>query len=119
MAPKYNQAELAIVAFVEALGKLASQEALRTMVGDAGARDALVAACGGRVIDLTERQACDCELLMCGAFSPLTGFMDEATYDHVVGKMRLPEQQLMGMPVTMDVPGDAAYCEGRPAQLQV
>ena len=40
---KYNLAEAAIVAFVEALGKLASQEALRTMVRDAGAISPLVA----------------------------------------------------------------------------
>ena len=40
---KYTLAEGAIVAFVESLGKLASQEALRTMVRDAGAIAPLVA----------------------------------------------------------------------------
>ena len=43
MPPKYNLAEAAIVAFVEALGKLAAQEPLRTMVRDAGAISPLVA----------------------------------------------------------------------------
>ncbi len=32
-------------------------------------------------IDLTQRQECDLELLLSGAFSPLTGFMDQETYD--------------------------------------
>ena len=31
--------------------------------------------------DLTERQLCDIELLMNGAFSPLTGFLGKADYE--------------------------------------
>jgi len=82
------------------------------LLAEPAARGALVDGCGGRAIDLTERQACDVELLMCGAFSPLDGFMDEATYDSVVEKMRTPQQQLMGMPVTLDVPAGAEYAAG-------
>ena len=40
-------------------------------------------------LTLTQRQLCDLELLTNGAFSPLTGFMDQDTYD-AVGKKREP-----------------------------
>jgi ATP sulfurylase len=44
-----------------------------------------------------------CCLPMCSAFSPLSGFMDEATYDHVVEHSRLPVRcfhHLVGQPAT-------------------
>merc|ERR1712039_420994 len=56
-----------------------------------------------KTIELNERQACDVFCLINGAFSPLSGFMDEAAYDAVVGGMRLPEKQLFGLPVTLDL----------------
>ena len=52
---------------------------------------------------LTERQRCDLELLACGAFSPLTGFMDEADHAGVCDRMRLADGTLWPMPVTLDV----------------
>jgi sulfate adenylyltransferase len=66
------------------------------------ARDVRASA-GGAVLELTERQACDVELLLNGGFSPLDGFMDKETYEHVVEHMRLPELQLFGLPVVLDV----------------
>eukprot|EP00121_Abeoforma_whisleri_P009869 Awhi_evm1s9087 len=51
---------------------------------------------------LTERQACDFELIANGGFSPLVGFMTEESYNEVVTTMRLPEGQLFGLPVTLD-----------------
>ena len=39
--------------------------------------------------DLTQRQICDIELLMNGAFNPLKGFLGKADYDGVVKEMRL------------------------------
>ena len=39
--------------------------------------------------DLTERQLCDVEMLLDGAFSPLEGFLSRADYDSVVDTMRL------------------------------
>ena len=40
---------------------------------------------------------------MNGAFSPLDGFMSEATYDGVVSAMRIPESNLLfGLPVVLD-----------------
>jgi len=53
--------------------------------------------------DLTERQLCDIELVLNGAFSPLEGFLDEADYDAVVNGMRLTSGVLWPVPITLDV----------------
>ncbi len=53
--------------------------------------------------DLTRRQLCDIELLLNGAFSPLTGFLGRADYDSVVDAMRLTDGTLWSMPITLDV----------------
>jgi sulfate adenylyltransferase len=53
--------------------------------------------------DLTERQLCDIELLLNGAFSPLEGFLDKADYESVVESMRLTSGVLWPMPITLDV----------------
>jgi sulfate adenylyltransferase len=53
--------------------------------------------------DLTERQLCDIELLLNGAFSPLEGFLGKDDYESVVQKMRLESGVLWPMPITLDV----------------
>ena len=53
--------------------------------------------------DLTDRQLCDIELLLNGAFSPLEGFLGKADYDAVVADMRLESGVLWPMPITLDV----------------
>lgn len=53
--------------------------------------------------DLTDRQLCDIELLLNGAFSPLEGFLTRAEYDGVLKDMRLPGGVLWPMPITLDV----------------
>ncbi len=53
--------------------------------------------------DLTPRQICDVELLLCGAFSPLTGFMGKADYESVCDNMRLADKTLWPMPITLAV----------------
>jgi len=58
--------------------------------------------------DLTPRQICDVELLLCGAFSPLTGFMGSADYESVCDKMRLANGVLWSMPITLDVTEELA-----------
>jgi len=60
--------------------------------------------------DLTERQLCDIELLLNGAFSPLEGFLDRENYDSVVESMRLRNGVLWPIPVTLDV--SAAFADG-------
>jgi sulfate adenylyltransferase len=53
--------------------------------------------------DLTARQMCDIELLLNGAFSPLEGFMTEAEFASVCERMRLPNDVLWPIPITLDV----------------
>ncbi len=53
--------------------------------------------------DLTARQLCDLELLLNGAFSPLTGFMGRADYEKVSESMRLADGTLWPIPITLDV----------------
>lgn len=62
-------------------------------------------------LELTERQVCDLECLANGAFSPLRGFMDCETYTSVVERMRLPEGQLWGLPVTLDTDRDDIHVD--------
>src|SRR5215207_9268758 len=57
-------------------------------------------------VRLTERQACDLELLAVGAFSPLDRFMGAEDYRRVVGEMRLAGGSLFPIPVTLSVPHD-------------
>ena len=53
--------------------------------------------------DLTERQLCDIELLLNGAFSPLEGFLGKDDYESVVETMRLASGVLWPIPITLDV----------------
>jgi len=53
--------------------------------------------------DLTDRQICDLELILNGAFSPLDGFLTEAEYSSVLKDMRLPNGVLWPMPINLDV----------------
>jgi len=52
---------------------------------------------------LTRRQLCDIECLLNGAFSPLTGFMNQADYLSVVNSMRLENGILFPLPIVLDV----------------
>jgi sulfate adenylyltransferase len=82
------------------------------VTGDAE-KEAAIAKCT-KEIQLTARQLCDVELIVNGGFSPLTGFMDEATYKSVVEDMKLPDDLIFGLPVVYDTddeslqPGDVA-----------
>ncbi|MEE9217498.1 MAG: bifunctional sulfate adenylyltransferase/adenylylsulfate kinase [Acidobacteriota bacterium] len=57
---------------------------------------------------LTPRQFCDLELLMNGAFSPLTGFMNQNDYESVCKDMRLSGGVLWPIPITLDIPAALA-----------
>ncbi len=50
----------------------------------------------------SERNACDVELLMVGAFSPLEGFMDENNYNSVIKNNRDTNGLLFGLPIVFD-----------------
>lgn len=53
--------------------------------------------------EMSDRQLCDLELLMNGAFSPLRGFMGQSDYESVRDEMRLQDGTLWPMPITLDV----------------
>jgi len=90
----------------------------------------LISPCGGQLVDLvvpaeaagdlkayasqlpsiqiSERAACDLELLATGAFSPLDRFMGQADYERVLSELRLAGGHLFPIPITLPVtPGDA------------
>ena len=52
---------------------------------------------------LTQRQVCDLDLLMNGAFSPLGGFLGKEDYECVCDDMRLADGTLWPLPITLDV----------------
>jgi len=58
--------------------------------------------------DLTPRQVCDLELLMNGGFSPLRGFLGRSDYEGVCEDMRLADDTLWPIPVTLDVTEETA-----------
>ncbi len=53
--------------------------------------------------DLTDRQLCDLDLILNGAFSPLDGFLGKADYDSVLSDFRLKSGVIWPMPITLDV----------------
>ncbi len=62
-----------------------------------------LAAASFRSWDLTDRQSCDLELLLNGAFSPLEGFLGKADYESVLRDLRLSSGLIWPMPITLDV----------------
>jgi sulfate adenylyltransferase len=58
--------------------------------------------------DLSARQICDLELLMSGGFSPLRGFMRRADYEDVCHNMKLWDDTLWPIPITLDLTEDFA-----------
>ncbi len=60
-------------------------------------------------VTLSHRQICDLELLLNGAFSPLSGFMGRDAYESVIERMRLPDGLLWPIPITLDVPDSVAH----------
>ena len=57
-------------------------------------------------IQISERAACDLEMLAVGGFSPLDRFMGKADYERVLSEMRLADGHLFPIPVTLPVQPD-------------
>ncbi|HVR40343.1 MAG TPA: bifunctional sulfate adenylyltransferase/adenylylsulfate kinase, partial [Thermoanaerobaculia bacterium] len=54
-------------------------------------------------IQISDRSACDLELLATGAFSPLDRFMGAAAHQRVLDEMRLPSGDVFPIPITLPV----------------
>ncbi|HEX2910729.1 MAG TPA: bifunctional sulfate adenylyltransferase/adenylylsulfate kinase [Chloroflexia bacterium] len=54
-------------------------------------------------IQISNRSLCDLELLATGAFSPLDRFMGQADYERVLAEMRLANDTVFPMPITLPV----------------
>lgn len=78
-------------------------ELVNLLVEEEAAEDIRRASGGFPSITLSQRQVCDLELLISGAFSPLDGFMTRATYDAVVESLSLPDGTLWPVPIVLDV----------------
>ena len=52
---------------------------------------------------LSNRNICDIELILNGAFNPLKSFMDKDDYENVLNNMRLKNNVLWPIPITLDV----------------
>jgi sulfate adenylyltransferase len=63
--------------------------------------------------ELSRRQLCDLDLLITGAFSPLTGFLGQADHQSVCDRLRLADGTLWPMPIMLDV-SDAVARRLRP-----
>ncbi|WP_413199742.1 sulfate adenylyltransferase [Nostoc piscinale] len=59
-------------------------------------------------VQLDERAVSDLEMIAIGAFSPLTGFMNQSDYDRVVTEMRLANGLVWSIPITLSVAEEVA-----------
>ncbi|MGB7708844.1 MAG: sulfate adenylyltransferase [Microcoleus sp.] len=59
-------------------------------------------------VQLSERSLSDLQMIAIGAFSPLSGFMDEANYRSVVKEMRLSQGLPWSVPITLSVSEEVA-----------
>lgn len=60
------------------------------------------------VINLSEQEYCDLQMIGNGAFSPLTGFMNQKDYLKVINEMRLENGLPWTLPITLAVTQDQA-----------
>ena len=54
-------------------------------------------------ITLSAKQACDLEMIAIGAFSPLTGFVNQADFQSICAKTRLSDGTVWPIPITLAV----------------
>ncbi len=69
-------------------------------------------------IQISERSACDLELLATGAFSPLDRFVAQADYERILAEMRLANGLLFPIPVQLPVDPDPALHLGADIALR-
>ncbi|MBD2246494.1 sulfate adenylyltransferase [Nostoc sp. FACHB-888] len=59
-------------------------------------------------VQLDDRAVSDLEMIAIGAFSPLTGFMNQQDYDRTVTEMRLANGLVWSIPITLSVSEEVA-----------
>ena len=72
-------------------------------LGESAAEEEKTKAMDYKSWDLTDRQQCDIDLILNGAFSPLDGFLKQADYQGVLENMRLTSGVLWPIPINLDV----------------
>jgi sulfate adenylyltransferase len=83
--------------------------ALVNCVADAGNRPALLAAATTMAaVRLTAVQHSDVFCIATGVFSPLTGFVGRADYESILDRMRLADDTVWSIPVTLAVTAEIA-----------
>lgn len=110
---------------------MSAQQSASINTRTVGLDDGLIAPYGGKLVQAfvpaTERQVLqqdmhnliqvelslselrDLEMLACGAYSPLSGFMNQTTYRSVCERTKLPTGLAWGMPVTLAVTDKVAH----------
>src|SRR5262245_17680977 len=78
-------------------------ELVNLMVGPERRRELQTGARDWLSWDLTRRQLCDLELLLNGAFTPLTGFLKQRDYESVCANNRLASGVLWPIPIVLDL----------------
>jgi sulfate adenylyltransferase len=91
-------------------------ELVDLLVRDEATKNRLLASCTATQ-ELSERNACDVELLAVGAFTPLTGFLTEEAYERVVHESRLPSGELLGLPIVLDTDNEDVAKPGARVRL--
>ena len=76
------------------------------MISDVLLKEYKEQSAGLKSLTLTDRQLCDIELIMSGAFAPLNGFLGKDDYDSVLNNMRLSSGEVWPIPITLDVDED-------------
>lgn len=61
-----------------------------------------------KAVHLNEREVSDLEMIACGAFSPLEGFLGEADYASVIERSRLKNGAVWSLPITLSVTKEEA-----------
>jgi sulfate adenylyltransferase len=73
------------------------------LVADADAARLAADAAALPAVTLSDKQACDLEMLAIGAFSPLTGFVGQADFERICREMRLADGTVWPIPITLAV----------------
>src|SRR6267378_3130071 len=69
-------------------------------------------------IQISERSACDLQLLACGAFSPLDRFVGKEDHQRILDEMRLVDGHVFPIPITLPLDPDENIKQDRDIALR-